>query len=339
LNTRIPEQYVKSGKIAREVRQWILGNVRAGSGLLDVAEKIEAEIVRRGGQPAFPTGMGVNEVTAHYAPQESDVVKIDYGVHIDGYIADTSITITENPQYQSLLEATEKALQAAIDVVKRDKRIGEIGKAISSVAEREGYRPINNLSGHTVEQYQVHAGKSIPNLYAPNLPMLKNADVFAIEPFLTLPDAAGYVIEGPQVNIFSLIVRRKTGNKEDAPVLAPLVQREVQGGTSAVPTQGAREAEARDLLRDPGRGVRKAGGPVRAHHGDRRRRPCYPDLSLGRRLAVDQRDLRRVAALGALPSFLGHEVAHLEGPLGLLPVDRALLYCVYKELGLAVLRH
>jgi methionyl aminopeptidase len=222
LNTRIPEQYVKSGKIAREVRQWILGNVRAGSGLLDVAEKIEAEIVRRGGQPAFPTGMGVNEVTAHYAPQEdevgviqeSDVVKIDYGVHIDGYIADTSITITENPQYQSLLEATEKALQAAIDVVKRDKRIGEIGKAISSVAEREGYRPINNLSGHTVEQYQVHAGKSIPNLYAPNLPMLKNADVFAIEPFLTLPDAAGYVIEGPQVNIFSLIVRRKTGNKE-----------------------------------------------------------------------------------------------------------------------------
>jgi methionyl aminopeptidase len=222
LNTRIPEQYVKSGKIAREIRQWILGNVRAGSGLLDVAEKIEAEIVRRGGQPAFPTGMGVNEVTAHYAPQEdeegviqeTDVVKIDYGVHIDGYIADTSITITENPQYQSLLEATEKALQAAIDVVKRDKRIGEIGKAISSVAEREGYRPINNLSGHTVEQYQVHAGKSIPNLYAPNLPMLKNADVFAIEPFLTLPDAAGYVIEGPQVNIFSLIVRRKTGNKE-----------------------------------------------------------------------------------------------------------------------------
>ncbi len=146
MNTRIPEQYVRAGKIAREVRQWILGNVRAGSGLLDVAEKMEAEIVRRGGQPAFPTGMGVNEVTAHYAPQEdergviqeTDVVKIDYGVHIDGYIADTSITITENPQYQSLLEATEKALQAAIDVVKRDRRIGEIGKAISSSAERDG---------------------------------------------------------------------------------------------------------------------------------------------------------------------------------------------------------
>lgn len=222
VSTRIPDQYVRAGSIAREVREWIRANVRAGSGILDATEKIEAEIVRKGGQPAFPTGMGVNDVTAHYAPQEdevgviqeSDVVKIDYGVHIDGYVADTSITITENPQYQSLLEATEKALQAAIDVVKHDRRIGEIGRAIDSTARNEGFRPINNLSGHTVQQYVVHAGKSIPNLYAPNLPMLRNEDVFAIEPFLTLPDAAGYVVEGRQENIFSLIVRRRTGNRE-----------------------------------------------------------------------------------------------------------------------------
>ena len=79
--------------------------MRTGSGLLDVAEKVEAQIISKGGQPAFPTGVGVNEITAHHAPQEdekgviqeSDVVKIDYGVHIDGYIADTAITVTENP--------------------------------------------------------------------------------------------------------------------------------------------------------------------------------------------------------------------------------------------------
>ena len=219
---RIPEQYVRSGRIAREVRDWIRANVRAGSRILDVAEKVEAEIARRGGAPAFPTGIGVNEVTAHYAPQEdelgviqeSDVVKIDYGVHLDGYVADTSVTITENPERQSLLQATEKALQAAIDVAKRDRRIGEIGRAIDDVAKKEGFRPITNLSGHTVQQYVVHAGKSIPNLYTPNLPMLKNDDVFAIEPFLTLPDAAGYIVEGTEESIFSLIVRRKTGNGE-----------------------------------------------------------------------------------------------------------------------------
>lgn len=219
---QIPEQYVKSGKIARELRGWIRQNVGVGSGLLEIAEKVEAEIVRRGGQPAFPTGIGVNEVTAHYAPQEeeiakiqeADVVKIDYGVHIDGYVADTSVTITENPGYQLLLEATERALQAAMDVVKHDRRIGEIGRAIAATAKAEGFRPISNLSGHTLEQYIVHAGKSIPNLYSPGLPMLNKGDVFAIEPFLTLADAAGYVVESPHENIFSLIVRKRTGNKE-----------------------------------------------------------------------------------------------------------------------------
>jgi methionyl aminopeptidase len=202
----IPEQYVKSGKIVREVRVWILANVRTGDSILDVAEGIEDEIIKRGGQPAFPTGIGVNQVTAHYAPQrgdqtkieERDVVKIDYGVHIDGYLTDTSITVTENPAYFSMLEATQNALHAAIEVARRDRRISEISKAIGDAATREGFKPISNLSGHTVQQYIVHAGKSIPSQYSPNLPVLKKDDVFAIEPFLTQRDAAGYVVDGPQ---------------------------------------------------------------------------------------------------------------------------------------------
>lgn len=218
----IPEQYIKSGKIVKEVREWVRGNVRPGIPILDIAVKVEDEIVRRGGQPAFPTGIGVNHVTAHYAPLrdeigrigESDLVKVDYGVHIDGYVTDTSITVTENPAYFSLLEATRRALQSAIDAAKRDRRIGEIAKAIEQTATREGFRPISNLSGHTVQQYIVHAGKSIPNQYAPNLPMLKKDEVFAVEPFLTLHDAAGYVVEGPQETIFSLIIRKRTGDRE-----------------------------------------------------------------------------------------------------------------------------
>ena len=219
---QIPEQYFKSGRIAREMKAWIRQNLGVGSGILEIAERVEAEIERRGGSPAFPTGVGVNEVTAHYAPQkdetgkiqESDVVKIDYGVHIDGYVADTSVTLSENPSYQSMLEATERALQAAIDVVKRDRRIGEIGRAIEAAAQADGFRPISNLSGHTIQQYVVHAGKSIPNIYAVGLPMLNKGDVFAIEPFLTTRDAAGYVVESPAENIFSLAVRKRTGSKE-----------------------------------------------------------------------------------------------------------------------------
>jgi methionyl aminopeptidase len=222
---RVPEQYVKAGKLAREMREWIIENVSVPQTCLEIATKIEEEIARKGGQPAFPTGIGINGVTAHYAPQEGDetrigsedLVKIDYGVHFDGYIADTAVTLTENPAYQLLMETTKKALEAAISVVKRDPRTGEIGKAIEATARQEGFKTINNLSGHTLEQYTVHAGKSIPNVYAPNQPVLKRDEVFAIEPFLTLGTAAGYVVDDPRdvtATIYSLIMRKRTGVKE-----------------------------------------------------------------------------------------------------------------------------
>jgi len=187
-----------------------------------LATMVEDEIARRGGQPAFPTGIGVNAVTAHYATQEGDqtrigegdLVKIDYGVHFDGYIADTAVTVTESPKFQVLMETTKRALEAAINVVKKDPRTGEIGRAIEATARQEGFKTISNLSGHTIEQYTVHAGKSIPNVYAPNQPTLRRDDVFAIEPFLTSGDAAGYVVDDPRVNIFSLIMRKRTGVKE-----------------------------------------------------------------------------------------------------------------------------
>jgi methionyl aminopeptidase len=222
---RVPEQYERAGKIARDMREWILENVSVPQTCLEIADGVEKEIARRGGQPAFPTGIGINAVTAHYSPQEGDqtriggddLVKIDYGVHFDGYIADTAVTMTESPKYQVLMDTTKRALEAAINVAKRDSRTGEIGKAIEATARAEGFRTIRNLSGHTLEQYTVHAGKSIPNVYAPNQPTLKRDDVFAIEPFLTLGDAAGYVVDAPRdsgVTIFSLIMRKRTGVKE-----------------------------------------------------------------------------------------------------------------------------
>jgi len=219
---KIPEQYFRAGKITREVRQWVKGRVIPGSGYLEVCERVEREIITRGGKPAFPTGIGVNGVTAHYAPQtgdegkieEEDVVKIDFGVHVEGYIADTSLTITFNPEHQLLLQATEGALRAAIEVLRHDPRIGEVSKAIQAEAARYGFKTISNLSGHTLDRYVVHAGKSIPNVYLPNLPTLKRNEVFAVEPFLTLGRAKGYVTDSPRETIYALLGRRRLGDKE-----------------------------------------------------------------------------------------------------------------------------
>jgi methionyl aminopeptidase len=121
------------------------------------------------------------------------------------------VSVTFNPEYNLLLEATQRALEAAIATARRETRTGEIGRAIHREAARFGFKTIENLTGHTVDKYVVHAGKSIPNLYMPGMQDLKRGDVFAIEPFLTLGSAAGYVVDAPTQTIFSIIGRKKTG--------------------------------------------------------------------------------------------------------------------------------
>ncbi|HME19026.1 MAG TPA: type II methionyl aminopeptidase [Nitrososphaerales archaeon] len=218
----IPEQYSKAGRITSEVRAIVRDLVRPGASYLKTCVSIEEEISRRGGSPAFPTGIGVNAVTAHYAPQEddesrfleSDLVKVDFGVEVEGYVADTAVSVTFNPEYELMLDATERALNAAIAMARKETRTGEIGGEIFKEASRFGFKTIQNLTGHTLDRYVVHAGKSIPNLFVPNLPQLKKGDVFAIEPFLTVRSAAGYVVDSPHETIFSIAARRKTNAGE-----------------------------------------------------------------------------------------------------------------------------
>jgi methionyl aminopeptidase len=214
----IPEQYRRSGRITAEVKTLVRTRVRAGMGFLEICDFVKKEVEGRGGRLAFPTGIGVNEVTAHYAPQEGDqsvlgeddLVKVDFGVHVDGYVTDTSVTLAFNPEHNLIMEATERCLEVAVATARKEPRTGEIGMEIHREAARFGFKTIENLTGHTVDRYVVHAGKSIPNLYIPGMQTLKKGDVFAIEPFLTSSTAAGYVVDSPSKTIFSLVARKKT---------------------------------------------------------------------------------------------------------------------------------
>ncbi len=218
----IPEQYAKAGRITDEVRALVKGYVKPGSGYVETCEFVEKEIEARGGHPAFPTGIGVGRVTAHYAPQgddrsvfkETDLIKVDFGVHVEGYVTDTAVSLTFNPDHRLLLDAAERALAVAIETAKRERRTGEIGKEIRREASRYGFKTIENLTGHTLDRYTVHAGKSIPNMYVPGLQSLKKGDVFAIEPFVTPGSAAGYVVDEPSSTIFSIAARKKTGTAD-----------------------------------------------------------------------------------------------------------------------------
>jgi methionyl aminopeptidase len=218
----LPLQYKTSGRITNQVKPIVQSAVRPGVTFLEVCDLVKREVESRGGKLAFPTGIGVNQVTAHYAPQdgdesvfkEQDLVKVDFGVHVDGYVTDTSVSVTFNPEFNLLLEATERALEAAIAMARREVRTGEIGREIHREAARFGFKTIENLTGHTVDRYVVHAGKSIPNLYMPGMQSLKVGDVFAIEPFLTVGSAAGYVVDTPSQTIFSIVARKMTGSTE-----------------------------------------------------------------------------------------------------------------------------
>ena len=216
----IAEEYFKAGRIASEIRKKVKSSLSVGSRLVEIAEMVEQNIVRRGAQPAFPCNICINSVAAHYTPllqdalqvKDGDVVKVDFGVHISGYIVDTAITISFNVKYDAMVRAAEIMLQEALNMIKAGVRAGEVGKVIHAAAQRLGFKPILNLSGHAVAPYLVHAGLSIPNTYTAGTPELKVGHVYAIEPFATTPKGAGIVVNGPVINIFSLVARKPVGD-------------------------------------------------------------------------------------------------------------------------------
>ncbi len=200
----------EAGRIAKIVREEAAKIAKPGMKLLELAELIEKRIRELGGEPAFPVNLSLNEVAAHYTPVVDDkitipdnsILKIDIGVHVDGYIADTATTVTFNPALEGLVEATSRALEKALEVVRPGIRANEIGKVIEETIKNMGYKVIKNLSGHSIDRYLIHSGRSIPNYNEIFNRFKLNDGVYAIEPFAT--NGAGFVKNGHIVTIYSL---------------------------------------------------------------------------------------------------------------------------------------
>ncbi|MFN3622388.1 MAG: M24 family metallopeptidase, partial [Nitrososphaerales archaeon] len=124
----------------------------------------------------------------------------------------TAFTLSFNVKYDGMVRAVEVMLQEALKVIKVGVKAGEVGRAVQVAAQRLGFKPIINLSGHSIAPYIVHAGLSIPNTYTVGTPDLKLGQVYAIEPFATTTKGAGVVVNGPSINIFSLVARKPLGD-------------------------------------------------------------------------------------------------------------------------------
>jgi methionyl aminopeptidase len=177
----------------------------------------------KGAAPAFPVNVSLNDVAAHYTAEpndqivvnDTDVLKIDIGVHVEGYIADTAVTICYNPKYDALVKSAETALNEAVRIAKVNTKASDIGKVIERAISKQGFKPIQNLSGHSLEQYTIHAGRSIPNIWTIGSSFnLVSNQAYAIEPFVTTKEGQGVVFEGKVRNIFSITSRKPTKEKE-----------------------------------------------------------------------------------------------------------------------------
>lgn len=181
----------EAGRVSREAKERGAEMVSDGVLLLDVAEEIEGVMRRRGLRPAFPTCISIDHIAAHYSPTHDDtlrfrrgnVVKLDLGAHKDGWVADTAITVEVGTRnWMRLIQASELALQTAIEAVRPGVETRFLGEGIRRAIESHGYKPIRNLTGHTIERYVLHAGKSVPNIPHGH-DTLEEGEVVAIEPF------------------------------------------------------------------------------------------------------------------------------------------------------------
>jgi methionyl aminopeptidase len=207
------EKFRLSGRILRETRDEMRTQVHENMLAIDVCEKVEGLIRAKGGKPAFPCNVSINEVTAHYTSPPGDAliipegstVKVDLGVQVDGYVTDTAFTVSFYPEGRSMANTAEQALKTAIENIHGDMALGKIGALIETSIKNRGFKPISNLTGHSVGRYLIHAGTSIPNVSQVSSGKVKTGEVYAIEPFVTLPEAIGRVDDSPQTTIYRLL--------------------------------------------------------------------------------------------------------------------------------------
>jgi len=259
MDSEAREHYREAGHILTTVMEEAADRIEVGASLLEVAEFAERRIREEGGRPAFPVNISVDEEASHATPAPDDdatfgedLVCLDIGVHVEGYIADAATTV-DLAGHPDLVTAAEDALEAAVAAVEPGAHTGDIGAEIGAAIEAHGYNPIVNLTGHGLAPWDAHTGPNIPNRALESGVELEVGDVVAIEPFATT--GTGQVGEGSLEEIYSLIEDRQVRNRQARQLLEeireeyrelPFATRWFEGGRT---TMAIRRLERAGVLR------------------------------------------------------------------------------------------
>ena len=227
LDRSVLKKYREAGKIATKVRRQIPSFVEEEMPIIEVCERVEELIRKLGGQPAFPCNVSIDEVAAHYtSPPKDDkiiprnsIVKVDLGVHVDGYIVDTAVTVCFREELNDMVLVAKEALSRGIKIIHADLSASDFGRHIKEYVESQGFKVIANLTGHQIARYMLHAGKSLPNVPHISTSRIKEGEIYAIEPFVTTYKGKGKVVNGPPGNIYRLVKLKSPSNPAAKKVL------------------------------------------------------------------------------------------------------------------------
>ncbi|KAG9242585.1 methionine aminopeptidase 2-like protein [Calycina marina] len=239
-NNDFLQEYRYGAEVHRQVRQWAAQNIKPGQSLTEIAEGIEDAVRALTGHQgledgdnikggvAFPTGVNLDHIAAHYSPNagnktllaKENVMKVDFGVHVNGRIVDSAFTMSFDPMYDNLLTAVKEATNTGIKEAGIDVRMGDIGAAIQETMESyeceingTSYpiKAIRNLNGHDIQQWKIHGGKSVPIVKSNDQTKMEEGEVFAIETFGSTGN--GYVRDDYETSHYA--------KRQDAPKSRP----------------------------------------------------------------------------------------------------------------------
>ena len=223
------DRWREAARIAAGARELGLRMAVPGARRRDLAEAIEGYVRERGAEPAFPANLSRNTEAAHYTPDAADdsrlaagdLLKVDVGAHIDGAVADTASTVEVGGPGRNahLVRAVREAVDAGVAAVRPGGPVDAVSRAIAQAIRARGLKPVVDLTGHTIERYVLHAGKSVPNVPGVTDAVFVEGEIVAIEPFAT--NGIGHIDNGP----FGHIVRFRRPPPADDPVLSRLFER------------------------------------------------------------------------------------------------------------------
>lgn len=261
----------EAGKLASSVRDKIAAKVKPGANVLDLCLEADELIYSNNAIPAFPINISINDVAAHNTGDLRDsltipdrgVVKIDCGVSINGYIADTAKSIDLDGSYGDLVKATIDATEAAIKFIRDGTNLGSLGGIIEKTIRDAGFNPVRDLRGHLVERYIVHAGKSVPNIHIKTNEIAKFGEVYAIEPFASTGNGEIHA-DLNRINIFRAAPVRVPLRSKYAKQINRIAVKEFGGMPFAarwLERFGMKYSEIKVGLRE----IRKSGGIIEYH--------------------------------------------------------------------------